>query len=422
LILTARLDSRAQVILESVRHTDVVSVGLWNVRGSRDETAAQAGFSHFLEHMLFKGTERRNAFQIAREVERVGGFLNAFTEKEVLCCYCTLPAEDLELAVDVLADMYFHSVLDPRELEKEKAVVINEIQTAEDNPEERAHQLYLEGLWNGHELSRKITGESTEVSAISRDRLESFYRERFSGEHTVVTASGRLEPEALLEQLNRRFPNQPAWQGPPAVPQRRPPERRRSWELKRDKFEQVQVYAGLSYPSARRAADYYQDLVFNTLFGESMSSRLFQDLREDKGLCYTVYSFRSYFTDISLWTIYASTTPATLPALLDGLQAELGRLRAEPPTSREVEDAKSQIRGGMILAKEDMENRMKRLFRMHYLTDRVVEHEESMAMLGQVDREQVLQLVDGLIRAEAFNLLAYGSRGVRRLALPAFRF
>lgn len=422
MILTARLDSRAQVILESVRHTDVVSVGLWNIRGSRDETGEQAGFSHFLEHMLFKGTERRNAFQIAREVERVGGFLNAFTEKEVLCCHCTLPAEDLELAVDVLADMYFHSVLDPREIEKEKTVVINEIQTAEDNPEEKAHQLYLEGLWNGHELSRKITGESGEVSSISRERLERFYRERFSGEHTVVTASGRLEPEALLEQLNRRFPNQPAWQGSPDVPQRRPPERRRSWELRRDKFEQVQVYTGLSYPSARRAADYYQDLVFNTLFGESMSSRLFQDLREDKGLCYTVYSFRSYFTDISLWTIYASTTPATLPALLDGLQAELGRLRSEPPTAREVEDAKSQIRGGMIQAKEDMESRMKRLFRMHYLTDRVVEHEESVAMLGQVGREQVLHLVDGLIRAEAFNLLAYGSRGVRRLALPAFRF
>jgi predicted Zn-dependent peptidase len=421
LIRTARLDSHAQVILEPVRHTDVVSVGLWNVRGSRDEARDEAGFSHFLEHMLFKGTERRSAFQIAREVERVGGFLNAFTEKEVVCCYCTLPAENMELAVDVLGDMYFHSTLEPREIEKEKAVVINEIQTAEDNPEEKAHQLYLEGLWDGHELSRKITGESAEVSAIKRNELERFYRERFTGEHTVVTASGRLEPEDLLEQLNARFP---ARQVPrrQAGPERRQPERRRSWELKRDKFEQVQVYTGLSYPSARRAADYYQDLVFNTLFGESMSSRLFQDLRENKGLCYTVYSFRSYFTDISLWTIYASTTPATLSALLDGLQGELGRLRTEPPRSKEVEDAKSQIRGGLILAKEDMENRMKRLFRMHYLTDRVVEPEESMAMLAEVSREEVLRLVDQLIRAESFNLLAYGSRGVRKLRLPAFRF
>jgi predicted Zn-dependent peptidase len=419
LIRTARLDSGAQVILESVRHTDVVSVGFWNVHGSRDEAGREAGFSHFLEHMLFKGTERRNAFQIAREVERVGGYLNAFTEKEIVCCYCTLPAESLELAVDVLADMYFHSTLDPREIEKEKAVVINEIQTAEDNPEEKAHQLYLEGLWNGHELSRKITGEGGQVSAIGRDELDRFYRERFVPEHTVITASGRLAPDALLEQLNRRFP---AGGARPAAGERRQPERRRAWELKRDKFEQVQVYTGISYPSARRAPDYYEDLVFNTLFGESMSSRLFQTLREDKGLCYTVYSFRSYFTDVSLWTIYASTTPATLSALLDGLDAELGRLRAEPPSLKEVEDAKNQIRGGLILAKEDMENRMKRLFRMHYLTDRVVEHEESLAMLEGVGQESVLRLVDALIRAEAFNLLAYGSRGVRRLRLPAYRF
>jgi predicted Zn-dependent peptidase len=434
LIRTARLDSGALAILEPVRHTDVVSVGLWNVCGSRDEARGEAGFSHFLEHMLFKGTERRTAFQIAREVERVGGFLNAFTEKEVVCCYCTLPAEDLGLAVDVLCDMYFHSTLDAGEIEKEKAVVINEIQTAEDNPEEKAHQLYLEGLWDGHELSRKITGESAEVSAIGRGSLERFYRERFTPGNTVITASGRLEAEELLAKLEAGFPSGRALPAGPAGPgqlppgrsplfaARKPPERRRSWELKRDKFEQVQVYAGLSYPSTRRAQDYYQDLVFNTLFGESMSSRLFQDLREDKGLCYTVYSFRSYFTDISLWTIYASTTPATLSALLDGLQGELAGLRAAPPTAKEVEDAKSQIRGGMILAREDMENRMKRLFRMHYLTDLVVEPEESMAMLAGVGREEVLRLVDQLIRAEAFNLLAYGSRGVRKLRLQAFRF
>jgi predicted Zn-dependent peptidase len=441
LIRTARLDSGALAILEPVRHTDVVSVGLWNVRGSRDEAGQQAGFSHFLEHMLFKGTERRTAFQIASEVERVGGFLNAFTEKEVVCCYCTLPAENLPLAVDVLCDMYFHSTLEAGEIEKEKAVVINEIQTAEDNPEEKAHQLYLEGLWDGHALSRKITGEGAEVSAIGRGALERFYRERFTPGNTVVTASGRLEAEDLLAKLNAGFPSgqspsagpaEPGQQPPgrrPAAPgctplfaARKPPERRRSWELKRDKFEQVQVYTGISYPSTRRAADYYQDLVFNTLFGESMSSRLFQHLREDRGLCYTVYSFRSYFTDISLWTIYASTTPATLSALLGGLEGELGGLRSEPPTPKEVEDAKSQIRGGMILAKEDMENRMKRLFRMHYLTDRVVEPEESMAMLAEVDRGEVLRLVDQLIRAEAFNLLAYGSRGVRKLRLQAFRF
>jgi predicted Zn-dependent peptidase len=420
LIRTTRLESRSQVILESVSNTDVLSIGLWNVCGSRDETGRQAGFSHFLEHMLFKGTDRRSAFQIAREAERVGGFLNAFTEKEVTCFYCTLPAEHAELAVDLLADMYFHSVLEPDEIQKEKAVVVNEIQTAEDNPEEKGHQLYLEGLWDGHTLSRKITGESAEVQAIGRGALESFYRERFCAPNTVVTASGRMEPEALLEALNRRFPA--AAQEAAGPPVRLAPQRRPSWELRRDKFEQVQVYTGISYPSSRRSEEYYLDLVFNTLFGESMSSRLFQRLREDRGLCYTVYSFRSYFTDVSLWTIYASTTPLTLQPLLDGLEAELARLRSEPPSQKEIDDAKSQIRGGMILAKEDMENRMKRLFRMHYLTDRVAEHEESQALLAEVSREGVLRLVGELIRPESFNLIAYGSRGVRKLRRPAFRF
>jgi len=420
LIRTARLESRSQVILEQVPHTDVLSVGLWNVCGSRDETGPQAGFSHFLEHMLFKGTARRSAFEIAREAERVGGFLNAFTEKEVTCFYCTLPAEHAELAVDLLTDMYFHSVLDAREIQKEKAVVVNEIQTAEDNPEEKGHQLYLEGIWDGHALSRKITGETAEVEAIRRAELESFYRERFSPANTVVTASGGLQPDALLESLYRRFP---AGTDPgPAPPGRSAPERRRSWELRRDKFEQVQVYTGISYASSRRSEEYYLDLVFNTLFGESMSSRLFQNLREDKGLCYTVYSFRSYFTDVSLWTIYASTTPRTLAPLLDGLEAELARLRSEPPSHKEIDDAKSQIRGGMILAKEDMENRMKRLFRMHHLTDRVAEHEESLALLEGVGRDAVLRLVDGLIRPESFNLIAYGSKGMRKLRRASFSF
>jgi len=199
------------------------------------------------------------------------------------------------------------------------------------------------------------------------------------------------------------------------------PARRRAWELKADKFEQVQLYTGISYPSSRLASEYYKDLVFNTLFGESMSSRLFQRLREEEGLCYTVYSFRSYFTDASLWTIYANTAPASLNALLEGLNGELRRLRSQPPSAAEVEDAKSQIRGGMILAREDMENRMKRLFRMHHLTERAVELEESMAMLAAVNREDAVRFADAL-RPDSFNLLAYGSRGIRRLNRKRFDF
>jgi predicted Zn-dependent peptidase len=419
LIQAARLDSGSPVLLESVEHTDVFSIGLWQVHGSRDESQLESGFTHFLEHMLFKGTGRRSAFQIAQEIERVGGYLNAFTEKEVTCFYCTLPAESAALAIDVLADMYFCSVLDSGEIEKEKSVVINEIQTIEDNPEEKGHQMYLEGLWNGHALSRKITGECAEVQSIAREPLERFYHLRFVPASTVVSAAGSLDAGRILDQLNRTFSS---FGGAPAGGQRVPPSRKSSWRLKADKFEQAHVYTGIGFKASREPREYFKDLVFNTLFGESMSSRLFQHLRESKGLCYSVYSFRSYFTDAALWTIYANTTPQSLPALLEGLNEELARLHRDPPSEKEVAEARSQIRGGMILAKEDMENRMKRLFRQHHLTDRVVEHEESLALLASIGREDVIQFIEQHILPDRFNLLAYGSKGIDKLAPKAFSF
>jgi predicted Zn-dependent peptidase len=159
------------VILEPVKHTEVVSIGFWQDHGSRDESEAQAGFSHFLEHMVFKGTERRNAYQIAQAIDRVGGYLNAFTEKEVTCFYCTLPAESVELAIEILADMATGAVLDEMEIEKEKSVVINEIKTMEDNPEEKGQQYYLERLWGPHALSRQITGLRHQVESIRRKDL-----------------------------------------------------------------------------------------------------------------------------------------------------------------------------------------------------------------------------------------------------------
>lgn len=419
MIQAARLDSGSPVLLESVEHTEVFSIGLWQVHGSRDEGRLESGFTHFLEHMLFKGTRRRSALQIAQDVERVGGYINAFTEKEVTCFYCTLPAESAELAIDVLADMYFDSMLDPGEIEKEKSVVINEIQTIEDNPEEKGHQMYLEGLWNGHALSRKITGECAEVQAISSTALEPFYRLRFVPADTVVTAAGSLAAQRVLEQLNRAFP---ARGGTPAPNPRVAPARVCSWRLQEDKFEQVHLYTGIGFQNSRAPRDYFKELVFNTLFGESMSSRLFQHLREDQGLCYSVYSFRSYFTDAALWTIYANTAPQSLSALLEALNEELAGLRGTPPSEAEIENAKSQIRGGMILAKEDMENRMKRLFRQYYLTDRVSEHEESLALLAGIGREEVLGFIEEHILPDRFNLLAYGTKGIGKLGRRSFSF
>ncbi|MBN1835359.1 MAG: insulinase family protein [Spirochaetales bacterium] len=419
MIQATELPCGPRVILEPVENTEAVSIGFWQDHGSRDETEAEAGFSHFLEHMVFKGTRRRSAYQIAQAIDRVGGYLNAFTEKEVTCFYCTLPGESIELAVDVLADMLSDALLDEVEIEKEKAVVLNEISAADDNPEEKGQQHYLERLWGGHALSRQITGLKHQVTRIRRQELLEFYRTRFSPCRLVITASGKLEPGRLLQLLQERLPEKgSAWSNG----RRTAPPVRKLWQALPDKFEQVQVYTGICFPSSKRLEEYYHELVLNTLFGESMSSRLFQRIREDEGLCYSVYSYRTYFTDLAMWTVYANTSPGTIPTLLRAVQRELARLRTDAPSLEEIEDAKSQLRGNMILSKEDMENRMKRLFRQHHLTGKTLEYEESLRLLGNVGQDDVVELIERRLRPEDFNLLAYGSRRLRKLPMTGFAF
>ena len=419
MIQSIELDSGARIILENVANTEVASIGLWQLSGSRDESVRQVGYSHFLEHMLFKGTAKRNAYQIAQTTERVGGYLNAFTEKEVTCFYCTLPGEHIDVAVDVLTDMYFSSLFEEQELEKEKAVIINEIKTIEDNPEEKGQQIYLENLWTDHPLSRKITGEVEDVEAINRQRVLSFYKQRYHPATTVVTASGKIDAQRLASALQAVFSRNS--KSPPEV-RREIPKTRFQWRVVPDKFEQVHLYTGTSYCSSTQLEEYYRDLVFNTLFGESMGSRLFQRLREDMGLCYSVSSFRSYFTDVSLWTIYASTIPSLLPQLVEAINEQLANLHDKPPTDSEIEDAKNQLRGNMILAREDMENRMKRLFRQYHLTGEAVEYDRSLQMLKAIGREDIVSIIEKRIHPEKFNLLAYGTRKLKKLPRGGYSF
>ena len=419
MIQSTELDSGARIILETVDNTDVASIGLWQLNGSRDEDDSEVGYTHFLEHMLFKGTARRTAYQIAQAVERAGGYLNAFTEKEVTCFYCTLPGEAIELAIDVLTDIYFAARLDEQELRKEKTVIVNEIKTIEDNPEEKGQQIYLENLWNGHSLSRKITGEVHQVEEISKEPLYSFYKDRYTPRSTVITASGKIDPDKLATSLQTVFS---AGGGQGVRKNRNTPSAHVRWEAVPDKFEQVHLYTGTSYASSTNIREYYQDLVFNTLFGESMSSRLFQRLREDRGLCYSVSSFRSYFTDVALWTIYANTIPSMLPNLIEAINEELARLHSEAPTQQEIEDAISQLKGNMILAKEDMENRMKRLFRQYHLTHRAIEYDSSLRLLAEITREDILSIIEQRIQPQQFSLLAYGNKKIRRLPRSSYSF
>jgi len=418
-ILTEKLANGASLLLEPVDRTDTLCIGFWFLHGSRDESSGERGYSHFLEHMLFKGTARRNALSIAQEIDRVGGIINAFTEKESTCVYTIIPKEQLRLAFDILSDMTTASLLDQDEMEKEKAVIVNEIRSVDDSPEEKGHDRYLREMCGDHPLSRKITGEVEEVQQISQADLLRFYREKLVPENTIIAVAGNFPVDEVRDLAKAVFPASGRGHDPG---KRSTPSWTRKIAVVSDRFNQVQVYAGTCYPLNQELAHYYTSLVFSTAFGESMSCRLFQKLREQLGLCYTVYAFRSFFSDIGMWTIYASATPQQVRALLEALDAELARLLAEPLSRQEIDDAKSHIAGSMILSKEDMESRMKRLVRQFVTMGRVLEFDESLGALRGVSDSDIEEFARKCLRRDAFSMLAYGTRGLSSMRNFDFSF
>ncbi len=418
MILTEKLACGAHLLLEPVDRTDTLCIGIWFLNGSRDEGPEERGFSHFIEHMLFKGTSSRSALKIAQEVDRVGGFLNAFTEKEITCVYALLPKEHIRLAFDVLSDMIFSSVLEEKELEKEKAVIVNEILSMDDSPEEKGHERFLRGMWGKHALARKITGEVEEVQGIDREKLFGFYKRRFTPPNAIIAIAGNFDPAIARELAAAAFCGDAE---PSGLPPRTPPPASQFTAFEPDRFTQVQIFAGTCYPLGHDIDHYYASLVFSTAFGESMSSRLFQSLREELGLCYSVYSFRNFFSDTGLFTIYANATPILAKKLLFALDGELARLVREPLSEEEVADARSHLVGSMILAKEDMESRMKRLVRQFCMINRALEFEEAVERIQKVNAGDIARLVSTYVKREAFSLLAFGTRGVKTL-LKEFYF
>ncbi len=418
MIETRELSNGVTVLLESNERTDTVSIGFWFPFGSRDENGEERGLSHFLEHMLFKGTKSRSAYQIAREIDRIGGLLNAFTEKEVTCFYCTVPKTSVLVAIELLSDMIKNSVIAEEELLREKIVIINELRSAEDSPEDKAHELYLRNIWPNHPLALKITGEESEVRNISRDGVLNFYRSRFNPVNLIISIAGNIDSNSILSYLETQIGNE---QGEKFSPRRFPPNSKKFTRVEKSKFTQVQVYAGVPFKPSKEMEQYYTLLILSTIFGESISSRLFQVLREEKGLCYAVYSFRTFFSDSGVFTIYASTGLREVEELLKAIKKEIKRFIEEPPTEREVEDAKTHLKGNIILVREDMETRMKRLARQYMMNGRVYPFEQSFRYIDSISRESVVEFSRELVKINDFNFLVYGrvrsAKGIERVLL-----
>ena len=402
----SELESKARLIYDKVEHTEVCSIGFWFLNGSVDENNTQKGYAHFIEHILFKGTKNRTTSEIARCFDRIGSNFNAFTEKETTCFYCTSPSKHIEYVVNLLSEIIFSPLFEKSEINKEKKVIISEIQEYEELPEENSYDMFLEKMWSPYPLGYKITGEITDIEQINRNSLFNFYSERYSPEKLVLAIAGNFDIKKITDLLNKTIPVKNK-QGN-HVPTRIKPESKYSFEYYYNPIKQIHINTGINFSTPKEIKTYYVFLFFSTLIGESMSSRLFQKLREENGLCYSIYSYRSIYSSVSMWNIYANTMPDIYHDFITKLNLELANLSLRKFNNSEIEDARTHLEGGLILSQEDMELRMKRLARHYIFNRRNYDLEESIEMLYTVSIDDIYDFINNNLLNKKFNTLIYG--------------
>lgn len=354
-----------RVVTETLPTVRSATFGIWAGVGSRDETPALNGATHYLEHLLFKGTARRSALEISSAIDAVGGEMNAFTAKEYTCYYARVLDTDLPLAIDVVADMLTGSLIRQEDIDAERGVVLEEIAMTEDDPGDQVHDLFATALLGDSPLGRPVLGTVETINALTRDQVHRFYRKHYDPTHLVVAAAGNIDHEAVVRQVRRAFEDAGALRDPEAVP--RPPrggsKTLRSQgrvEVLERRTEQAHVVLGM--PGLSRHDDRRWALgVLNTALGGGMSSRLFQEVREKRGLAYSVYSYTSSFADSGLFGVYAGCQPRRVPEVLKICREELHKVAEHGLGDEELRRAVGQFSGSTVLSLEDTGALMNRI-------------------------------------------------------------
>jgi predicted Zn-dependent peptidase len=405
-IQRAELPNGLVIVTEKMPHVRSVSVGIWLATGSRAESSGRNGLAHFIEHMVFKGTQKRTAEEIAQSVDSVGGMLDAFTAKEMTCFNAKVLDEHLPVAVDVLSDLVLHPRFDAEDIAKEKQVVLEEIKMEEDNPEYLIHELFTQNFWRGHPLGRPILGSPESVSQFSRDAVSECFEEWYAPNRVVITAAGNLEHARLVELVAREFDG--AARRAPAV-KPTPPETHASVE-QRDKkeLEQVHIVLGVpSYPLAHERR--YAASLLNVILGGGMSSRLFQNIRERQGLAYAIESDLSPYTDSGVLSVYAGTSRESATQLIRSVCDEFRKVRADGVSDEELRRAKDHLKGSMMLSLESTSSRMSNLARQAMYLHRFISLDEMLASIEAVTREEVHTIAREFFEPSRITLTVLGS-------------
>jgi predicted Zn-dependent peptidase len=387
-----------------------VSLGIWVENGSRHEALPESGISHFIEHLLFKGTERRSAAAIAEEMDGVGGVINAFTSKEHTCYYAKVLDENLPLAIDLLTDIFLHSKFDEEEIERERSVILQEISQAEDTPDDYVHDLFNVDFFPNHPIGRPICGSAASVNSFRRDDLVNFFRSRYQPGRVIVAAAGHVSHRDIEREMGARLGSVTASGGGAGVETAMavvPPEIRHGVFPHQKPLEQAHLclgVPGLAQAHPQRYAGY----VLNTLLGGGMSSRLFQEIREKRGKAYSVYSFSSSYRDVGYFGIYAGTSVESTQEVVELILKELKNLADGTITDDELGRTQGQLVGSMILGLESTDSWMSHVARDEIYLGKTISIDEICRGIRAVSRADVIELARALFRSGAPTLTLLG--------------
>jgi predicted Zn-dependent peptidase len=398
------LDNGIRIVTEKLPQFHSVSTGLWVNVGSRDEQAGERGYTHIIEHMLFKGTERRSSLDIAKELDGVGGFANAFTTKEQMCLHAKVLDSHLPLVVDILTDILMNSVFDPAEIDRERQVILQEISMVEDTPDDYIHVLHQEKHWKDNPLGYPIYGTAESVLGATRESLFGYMQRTFDPADVVVAAAGNVDHERFVDLVAPRMTN---FNGSRLKLPRQPPDSHHVVDIIPKTLEQVHVclgWKGCSSLDGNRFACH----LLNVLLGGSMSSRLFQEIREKRALAYSVYSFVNSHVDTGMMGVYAGTGVSQIQETLDIVGEELVRLTQEPIGEVELRAAKEHFKGSMYLNAESNDSRMHRLSKNEFLFGRYVPFEEVEAKIEQTTSEAIQDWFSSVFRKHEQTLVLLG--------------
>jgi len=392
-----------------------ISIGVWLTRGSRHETAERGGIAHFVEHMLFKGTGSRSAEDIAQAIDSIGGQLDAFTAKEYASYYIKVLDEHLPLAIDILSDIVRNPAFSPDDIEREKKVVLEEIKMVEDTPDDLVHELFTQGFWENHPLGRPILGTKETVESLNAELLRDYFRGVYTAKNLIVSAVGNLEHSRVRELVEEKFGTltQPGSNVLDEAPRVVPKILVRNKEL-----EQSHLCLGVgSYP--QNHDDRYASYVLNTLLGGSMSSRLFQNVREKRGLAYAVFSGLSAYRDAGSFTIYAGCSNEAVGEVIDLCVEELRGIKSAPVPDTELQRSKDHLKGSLMLSLENTASRMSHIARQEIYFDRQFGLDETLAGIEQVTTADVQRVSADLFRDGSLSATVLGN--VNGLQIPAER-